>query len=212
MRRALIGFLTLVALAGCATTDRPLDSKRLDSIPRIEVARYATPEMLRHSGGTILGGGLLFGGFGMDAAAASAGKALREKCNLEDFGELVMQEFVAQVPTQIPDWPPMRVRAAPIDASYVAMDAALLAFQPTAVWLYSFGPKGLTASVAGTLSASGGEVIWKHQAFYSQRQANREQDLEVLEADSCKLLKEEMRFAARLMAGQFIADLSSQRR
>lgn len=51
----------------------------------------------------------------------------------------------------------------------------------------------------------------EHQAHYWQKQANREQELEVLEANGCKLLKEEMQYAAGQIAEQFITDLARER-
>lgn len=191
---------------GCATTDKPLEARRLESIASLEVARYAIPEFQRHSSETMVGGGLLLGGFGMEAAAAAAGERLRQRCRLEDFGKLVVQEFVAQAPKQIPKWPSMRVLEAPVQAEYAAKDAVLLLLEPGKVLLFS-GAGGLMTYATATLVAPGGEVIWSFRTTYSQKEAKRERGLEELEADSCKLLKEEMRHAAGVMAGNFIADL-----
>jgi len=210
MKDASLVIVVLLTLAGCAT-NKPMEAKRLETISSVEVARYPTPEIQRHSGATIGVGGLLLGGFGMEAAGTVAGKALRERCKLEDFGALVTREFVEQAPKQIPTWPSMRVREAPIEAGYVVKDAYLLSFQPIVVCLYSFGAaKGLNAGVTATLVSSSGEEIWKFISEYYQKKAGRERELEELEADSCRLLKEEMQYAACIMAGQFITNLSGQ--
>jgi hypothetical protein len=206
MKCALPIVVVALLAAGCAG-NKPLESGRIEKVALLEVARYATPEIQRHSAATILGGGLIFGGFGMEAVAASAGQQLRERCALEDFGRLVADQFVAQAPAQIPSWPKMRVQETPIEPGYVARDAHLLAFKPEVVWLYSFGPKGLMASVSATLVAPDGSELWRHLISYSQKDAGRMRELEELEANDCRLLKEEMRYAARVMAAQFVGEL-----
>ena len=209
MKDAFLVIVVLLTLVGCAT-NKPMEAKQLETISSVEVARYPTPEIQRHSGATIGVGGLLLGGFGMEAAGAVAGKALRERCKLEDFGALLIREFVEQVPKQIPTWPSMRVREAPIEAGYVVKDAYLLSFKPIGVILFTFGAKGLLANVTATLVSPGGEEIWNFMSSYSQKKAGRERELEELEADSCRLLKEEMQYAAHIMAGQFITNLSGE--
>jgi hypothetical protein len=206
-----VGFVFLLALVACAS-DKPLDTKRLDSIAILQVARSATPEIQRHSAGTMAGGGLLLGGFGMEAIAASVGKELRERCNLQDFGALVVQEFVAQAPKQIPTWPRMNVKQEPVEPGFAPKNESSFLLQPTAVWLYSFGAaKGLNAGAMATLAAPDGEVIWRRQAAYSQVRANRERELDELEANGCTLLKEEMQHAAGVIAADFVADLMRPR-
>jgi hypothetical protein len=201
----------LLALVGCAT-NKPLEAQRIASVPSIEVVRLATPEIQRHSPETIMAGGLIFGGFGMEAAGAAAGKALRERCTLEDLGYLVLREFVDQAPKRIPNWPSMSVQEAPVEAGFVIKDSYLLRIQPAMVWIYTFGPKGLMVSLAANLSSPAGEEIWRYTASYSQSEAGRSREIEELEAESCKLLKEEMQHAARALADQFVADLRGQER
>jgi hypothetical protein len=213
-RRISIGFvlLALLSITGCAV-NKPVEAQRLKAISSIEVVRIATPEIQRHSGATIAGGGLLFGGFGMEAVGEEAGKELRERCKLDDFGVLVTREFIEQVPKQIPGWPIMRVREAPVEAGYVAKDAYMLQFQPGVAMLYTFGAfKGFSIAVTATIASPSGEELWKYNTFYSQKKAGREREIEELEADSCKLLKEEMQHAARVIAGQCVTDLSGQKR
>lgn len=201
----------LLALTGCAT-NKALEAERIASVSSIEVVRLATPEIQRHSPETIAAGGLIFGGFGMEAAGAAAGKALRERCKLEDLGYLVLREFVDQAPKQIPNWPSMRVQEAPVEAGYVVKESYLLQIQPAMVWIYTFGPKGLLVGLTASLISPAGEEIWRYTASYSQREAGRSREIEELEAESCKLLKEEMQLAARALAGQFVADVSGQKR
>jgi hypothetical protein len=206
-----LALVVVLTFPGCAT-DTPFEAKRLETIASIDIARYPTPEIQRHSGGTIVGGGLLLGGFGMEAIAAKSGSELRERCKLEDFGALVTGEFVAQAPLRIPKWPGMRVRESPIEPGYAVKDTLLLSFKPEAVWLYSFGPKGLVASVTATLASPGGEELWRFHSFYSSKEAGRVRELEELEADSCRLLKEEMQHGARVIAEKFVTNLTGQKR
>jgi len=57
--------------------------------------------------GALLGAvfGLESMGLAMDAVALSAGKELREKLNLPDFGELVMTKFIETPPKRFPAGP-----------------------------------------------------------------------------------------------------------
>jgi hypothetical protein len=213
-RRLSILFILMVLLSitGCAE-NKPIEAQSLKAVSSIEVVRTVTPEIQRHSAATIVGGGLLLGGFGMSAAGEQAGKELRERCKLADVGDLVTREFVEQVPKQLPGWPSMHVRETPVEADYVVKDAYMLQFQPGAVWLYTFGAaKGLFIVITATLTSPSGEELWKYSSSYSQKQAGREREIEELEANSCKLLKEEMQHSASVLAGQFVTDLSGQKR
>ena len=206
--------LPLSLMAGCAA-ERTLEAGRRASIPSLDVVLLTGPEIQRHSGATISGGGLLRSGFSTEAVATAAGKALRERCHLEDIGELVMQRFVAGAPRRIPGWPVMDVREsdapALIPRTSSNKDGYALTFAPEYVWLFSVGPKGLNTSVMGTLVGPGGEVIWKHRAPYAERDAGHERELSELEANDCALLKDEMHYAAGVMAADLVADLKQQR-
>ena len=67
--------LASLFLQGCASTGDPLKQDEFKSLSEIKVVCKKTPEIQRHSGSTITGGGLLFGGFGMEALAKEAGKS-----------------------------------------------------------------------------------------------------------------------------------------
>jgi hypothetical protein len=208
--RAVLGVVILLSLTGCAS-DQALQAKRLESVPALTLVRNPTPDIQRHSEGTIVGGGLLLGGFGMEAVAGAAGTELSERCKLPDFGMLVVGEFAAKAPQQIPTWPRMDVKQSPVEPPYSAKDSYVISIQPVVVWLYSFGAsKGLNTGVMATFVAPNGEVLWRRQAFYSQKQAHRERELGELEANDCKLLKEEMQHAASFIADDFVADLKRQ--
>jgi len=210
MSRAVLGAVLLTSLAGCAS-DQALQANRLDSVAMLTLARYPTPSIQRHSEGTIAGGGLLLGGFGMEALAGAAGTELSERCKLADFGLLVAGEFASKAPQQIPKWPPMEVKPGPVESPNSVKDSYVITIQPVAVRQYSFGAaKGLNTSVMATLASPKGEVLWTRQAFYSQKQVHRERELVDLEANECKLLEEEMQHAATVTADDFVAELKSR--
>jgi hypothetical protein len=130
---------------------------------------------------------------------------------LEDFGELVVRDFVAQVSKQIPTWPKMRVVEAAVKPGYAAKDAVLLRFELNLIMLWWGGAQaGFSTVQTATLVTPGEEVIWTHRLTYSQKEEKRDRSLEDLEANSCKLLKEEMQYAAGVTAGRFIGALKRQ--
>jgi hypothetical protein len=56
-----------------------------------------------------------------------------------------------------------------------------------------------------TLVSPKGEILWRRQAFFSQKKVHRERELVDLEANECKLLEEEMQHAATVTADDFVA-------
>ena len=144
----------------------------------------------------------------MEAVAAGEGQKLREQCGLEHFGELVVREFTNAAPQAIPSFAGMRIVGGPVQADRRAPGFYALAVKPSNVWLYTFGAaQGLNVGVIGSITSPAGNVIWERTSFYSSKVAGRVRPIEELEADSCKLLKEEMRDAASAIAGEWIADL-----
>jgi len=205
-----VPWVVVLALTAACSTNKPLEGIRPESLAPLAVVQFATPEIQRHSPGTIAGGGLLFGGFGMEAVAASEGQKLRERCGLEDFGRLAVREFVVAAPRVVPSFAGMRVVDKPVDATPRLPDSYVLTVKTSAVWIYTFGgAQGLNAFATATITSPAGSVLWERMGSYSSRQAGRVRPIEELEADSCRLLKEEMVDAARAVVSEWISDLMS---
>jgi len=200
----------LLLIQGCAT-DKPLVKRDLASLTPLKVVRHNTPEIKIHTVGGMVLGGLLFGGFGMEAVGAARGKALREQSSLPDYGQLVMSKVIERLPKEIPDWPRMIVEDKPVESDYVYKPGFLLAFDIDAMTRYSVGPKGFNAITSAEMHGPNGDLIWRKQFFYSQHQSGRDRELNELEADNAKLLKEEMDFAAEKTVTDFIEDLRRKR-
>jgi hypothetical protein len=206
MKRIACIVVATVLLAACST-NKPLEGVRLESIAPLDVVQLPTPEVQRHSPGTMAGGGLLLGGLGMEVAAAAEGKKLREQCGLDAFGTLVVAKFATAAPQAIPSLAGMRAVAPPAGGT-ARPGAYVLTVKPGYVWLYTFGAaQGLNAGAVATITSPAGNVLWEKTGHYTSKEAGRVRSIDALEADSCRLLKEEMREAAGVIAAQWIADL-----
>ena len=207
----IIGFIIVsLFLQGCASTGDPLKQDEFKPLREIKVVCKKTPEIQRHSGSTITGGGLLFGGFGMEALAREAGKKLRERCSLPDYNQLVMTNFVNNIPKEIEDWPVMKIEKTIVENDYIPQTGYALCFKVDALLLYTFGAaKGLTTVGEAEIISSKGERIWFHQYSYRQKDFGEVPELEELEADNCKLLKEQMNFAAKQASNELIKDIQT---
>lgn len=216
----LAGLLAMaLALHGCAATDKALLTSDFDGVSQLTVTRESTPEISKHSGGgtgagVVLGAVLGLGGIGLawQAIAYSEGKEMRERLALPDFGQLVMKKFVERAAEQIPNWPKMLVEDTPIDEAPSHDRGYLLTVRVSFVIVRSYGELGLTTHSRGELLAPDGSLLWRRLYGYSQSQAGRAKELDVLEADGGKLLKEEMDFAAEKTAQDFIDHLKGNTR
>lgn len=214
-----IGVALIVALAsqGCATAEKALLRSDLEKISQLTVARQSSPEISKHSGtgtgaGVLLGAVLGLGGIGLawQAIAYSEGKEMRERLGLPDFGQLLMKKFVERTAEQIPNWPKMIVEEVPIDEAPPQDRGYLLTLKVGLIIVRSYGDVGLTTSSSGELLAPDGSLLWRKSFQYSQSQAGRAKELDVMEADGGKVLKEEMDFGAETTAQGFIDHITGK--
>lgn len=213
LARAIWLALAVLTMTGCAST-KPLDPELLASISSVEIVRSETPELQLHSFETTVAEAYVGFLYSLKpwAIQKAEGTKLRERCRLDDFGYMVVRQFAEQAPKRMPRWANLRVREAPVGGPYVTADAYVLQVHPVNVLLFSYGSKGLTANVSATLTSPGGDELWKSDARYSQSEAGRARELHELEEDDCRLLKEEMLFAARSLAEQLVTALSGRGR
>lgn len=202
--------LSYLLLYGCASTAVPLKQGEFKQISAIKVVCKKTPEIRRHSASSITAGGLLLGGFGEEALAQRAGRMLREKCSLPDFNQLVMTNFVNNIPKEIENWPAMKIEKNIVKNDYIPQTGYALCFEVGYVWLYSYGGfKGLSTHGLAEIIPSKGERIWFHQYSYREKDFGEVPELEELEADNCKLLKKQMNFAAKKASNELIKDIKT---
>jgi len=198
----------LVIIEGCATSNISLSQKEFDKLYSMKLVRYKTAELQIHTGSTILAGGLVFGGFGMESFAKVKGNEWTQKCSLPDFSKLTIEIFIDKVSKEIKDWPSMTVEENPAGDDYASQTDNLIIFKATALRLYSFGAlKGLSTLVTANITAPGRGQVWSNTYAYQQKKFGEVPDLEVFEAENCKVLKEQMNFAANKTASEFIMDL-----
>jgi hypothetical protein len=201
-------FSILVIICGCATGNISLSQKEFDKLRSMKLVRYETSKLQIHTGSTMVAGGLLFGGFGMEALGREKGKELTEKCSLPDFSKLTIEMFVNKVSNEIKDWPSMTVEENPVEDDYVSQTDHLMTFKTGMLWLYSFGAmKGLNTLVEAKITTPSGERVWRQTYFYQQKKFGEVPDIEVFEAENCRVLKEQLNFAANQTASEFIKDL-----
>ena len=75
---------------------------------------------------------------------------------------------------------------------------------------YTFGAlKGLTTVGEAEIISSNGERIWFHQHSSQMKDFGEVPEIEELEADNCKLLKEHMNFAAKRASNELIKDIQT---
>ncbi len=206
--------VTLLFIQGCATSDKRLALNELQKIDSLNMVRHESPTLLKETIGSqaIAFTGIMFGAIGgalggalSIAAEQKAGKALAEKCSLPDFGELVLNRFVEQIPAEIPGWPKMDVEKTPVNDNFVLKSGYSLLIEVGQIRVKT----GTGFAVGTTVRMIDAEenVLWQRKMTYTSKQFNRCTILEELEADNGKLLREEFDFAAEKIISDFIAHL-----
>lgn len=200
--------LLIILLSGCATTIDQLKQNEYEKITSIKIVCYNTPGIQIHTGSTIVGGGLLFGGFGMEAIAEQKGKEMTANSNLPDFTSLIAKTFANNIRNEINNWPPMIVEEESAGTNFSSHIDTLLTFKTTMLWLYSFGAlKGLNTVVEAKLTSPDGKQIWSQNYTYQQKKYGEVPELEIFAADKCKILKEQMGIAADKTVSGFINEI-----
>jgi len=224
---------SLVLSCGCgAKANHALVKSDMSLLAPIKMVRYETPGIMKATGAeTTLfalmtvavpgGSALLVAG---DAIGKSRGSGTQGV--IPDFGSAVMDNFLANVKKEVPDWPELIAVREPIKedstehATVIELDVKRLAYGSIdlsrgGIVLERGLDKGVIAE--GFLSKTNvkmkdlrGEVIWEKSYVYLSKDYGRERTLEELEADNCKLLKDEMMFAAEKTAQDFIDHLNGK--
>lgn len=217
MRKITTWIMILLCVAslvfqGCATyRDKAFVKQDMTSLSPLKVVRHETPNIWKFSPGGTAGGLLLGGIIGLRVSAELNGKKLREKIEIPDFGQLVMDKFVARAGKEIPNWPAMDIEKEPVNAEYSYKAGNILEFKLDNPCL-TFESGGCFYSITTVvLKNMNGNVLWKRSFGYLSKEYGRQRKLEEFEADNGKLLKEEMDFAAEETASNFIKHFKGEK-
>lgn len=198
---------------GCATyRDKAFVKQDMMSLSPLKVVRHETPSFNKLTPGGTAGGLLLGGVIGLAISAELSGKKLREKIEIPDFGQLVMDKFVARAEKEILNWPAMDIEQKPLDSEYSHKSGNTLEFKLPYNPYLTFEKGGCFGSVTTvTLKNTNGNILWKKTFAYLSKTYDRQRKIEEFEADSGKLLKEEMNFAAEETVSDFIKHFKGEK-
>lgn len=207
--------VAFLCLSGCAATDKQLSRDDLKSINSMTVAQLTSPPLLKETTGSALVGatGIMFGAIGGGIGGGiqykmmeSNGKELQEKCNLPNYGESVFKRLVERIPNEVAGWPKIVVKNGPVsDESEITNDYAIIV--KTKMVKVKDG-SGLYAWTTAQLRNPEGDILWEKNVKYETRKLKRQCDLDILEADKGKLLREEYEFAIQYTVSALIKDLN----
>jgi len=215
-----IGLLWIISsflFQGCAA-DKHYVKKDFSSLSPVKVVRYETPGIERSTktesllittaviavpGGSAL---LLLN----DEYCETRGKEMQKK--IPDFGLLVMNKFVEQVKNEIPDFPALTVECNPVDEEY-SETGTLISFKVKRIAYGFLDPlrgsgNNFSSKTVVTMKGPQGEVLWQKNFLYLSENFDRSKEIDELETNNARLLKEEMEFAAEQTAADFVADLN----
>jgi len=197
---------------GCATyRDKAFVKQDMTSLSPLKVVRHETPNIWKFSPGGTAGGLLLGGIIGLRVSAELNGKKLRGKIDIPDFGQLVMDKFVARAGKEVPNWPAMDIEKEPVNAEYSYKAGNILEFKLDNP-CFTFESGGCFYSITTVvLKNINGNVLWKRSFGYLSKEYGRQRKLEEFEADNGKLLKEEMDFAAEETVSDFIKHFKGEK-
>ena len=216
----LISFSWVISsffIQGCAT-DKPYVKKDFSSLAPVKVVRYETPGIERSTKTETLlittaviavpGGSALL--LLNDEYCETRGKEMQEK--IPDFGLLVMNKFVEKLKNEISDFPALTVACEPVDDEY-SEPSTLISFKVKRVAYGFLDPlrgsgDNFSSKTVVTMTDHKGGILWQKNFLYLSENFGRSKKIDELEADSARLLKEEMEFAAEQTAEDFVADLN----
>jgi hypothetical protein len=201
----------IMSLVGCSSRVAfNIKDNEMKNLSPLTVARHKVLSVKKITGGGIAAI-LLTGGFGANAYFESGGRSMVEKYNLQDPGQIITSKFLEFAPKEIHNWPTMNIIDNTIDDEYL-YKGALLEIIPE---LMSFGSsgegKGLYLITIARMRDEKRNIIWEDKYIYRSIDYGRDKDLEVMEADEGKLIKEEMLFGAEISAKKFIMSLKGEK-
>jgi hypothetical protein len=217
--------ISLFLVQGCASNIKLIRENINTEVP-IKVARYETPKLEKRSLGRVFltavpvgvityAGGLLLGiasipVFSLIDTGISKhyGSELSGKCELKDYGELIIAQLAIGLNDEIDAWPEIEIVDEAIDADYYDSESYLLSIQVNYINLFNtVNDENIIISTTAELKDIFDNAIWRKKFNYSANDFNRKHNIQELEADNCNLLKEEIDFAVNKTVTAFIEDL-----
>lgn len=203
-------------ISGCAA-ERQLVKSDLKTIDSVKLVRHSAPSLLKdtRSSASVALAGVFLGSAGSAIAQETrlgmmkaSGLKAEKQYNLPDFSELVIKRLNERIPKEISDWPKMTMSVSPAGPDAYGESGNTLLVH--VVWLRVRVVGGFEAEVTGQLYNKRKDVLWRKSFRYFSGDFNRSADIEQLEADNGKLLKDEYAFAADKIATIFIKDLRGE--
>jgi len=206
-------------LQGCAS-NKPLVNKDFTSLaPLTVVCHYGDkgPIHIVSTGGTVISLLSPIAGIGTMVYEHSLEKKMKSALETS-FEELVVGKFVDRASKEIPNWPVMTIKKAPIMNSYKEYRYYIYnlhKFIAGNTMLFTFISEFKTGLVSSNLEMkskaiirdSGGNLLWMKVFVYNSKKFGRKWSFKEYKADNFKLLKEEMEFAADTIVSNFIESL-----
>jgi hypothetical protein len=205
-------------------TNRPCIRKDLSSFSPLKVVTIKNDEGIMLIEPTLgediaVVSSALFGGpLGMAIASSavsmakespiSLGKKLKVECTLSDFGQLVKDKFAARIYEEIPGWPTMTKEDTPLepnDISKYKSEYLIIIFVMDVKFDTTSIKEPFSANTFISLKAPDGSFLWAKRFIYKTSDfSSGKRSWKELLSDNCRLLKEEVDFAAEQTVSNFI--------
>lgn len=199
-----------VFLTGCASMILPKSIPLTRAFsPGEQIAGvYREPRsMERMTLGNVVGGTVVAGGLGAQYAMKSGGSDMQDRLSLPEFGYLVLCELSSLASAQVSNWPATTIGTSPVPKTQDIKGPALEVV-PMAIGVVYFGPyKGLDAKITARIVDANGLVVWQKGVWYRSKHHGRGQNVDQYEKNGGALLKEELSFAAKVVAKEMVTAL-----
>jgi hypothetical protein len=202
----VVTVLISVSLISCVPQNISL-KRDIKTVNKIVAIAYPPDEVAKFGGAA--GATILLGALPAALVAISEGKRMIETYSLPDYGQLVLDNFLARAGNEVRYWPEVIVEQNEEKAKKLAEGQFLLEIRPKIIRVrYFLLHKGLNAMTIALLKDSAGEVIWQSSFQYLSEDYGRDAHVDQWEENEGKLLKEEWAFAAEETAKFFSGSIS----
>jgi hypothetical protein len=200
--KSLIKLILILVIIFSFIDVYPQNKSSFDKMPYLLVFRYETPKLQEATLGTSLSV-LAFGVIG----SRSLSEGIAPKTT-SDYGELIMYKFLDRAQKEIPNWPKMLIDTIPKKEYYTSNHYYILEFEVILIEVH--GKYGFISSTGVTMKQPDGSNLWGKKYNYYGYKLGRKYTIKELRADNCKLLVEEIQYAADKTVSEFIDDFKMQ--
>lgn len=213
--------ISFLLLQGC-TTDKTLSKKDVAALQALKVVRQKTPGILRSNtteniffttAAIALPGGSIMTLIGDDFAKS---KGEKMQLRIPDFGDLVMHKFIERLDKETALQSKCIVEDKPVESGLIYPDASIeFKVERLAYGYLGFirgGGNGLLSKTSVTMKDPNSNILWQKTFTYMSKDFSREKELDALEVEDGKLLKEELEFAVEKTVSAFLEDLNGEKK